>query len=358
MALGASGGSVAVAVAGSALVAAEISGIWAGEPVATGELSGAATGASGPAAAEASAVTGPTTAAAGFGAVTGPASFGAAADVAGATADVAGATADVTGATADVIGASPDVTGATADVTGATADVTGEATDPVPETGLAVFGPVPVVPWTVDVTDGTDRSRFRSRPETTVAAGTGLAGLGVTAEVTAVAAAVTGAASEPVPEPDTGAAGLGVTVGVTGAAAGVTGAAAGLVTGAGLDVAAGMMGADAELLDGATGAEGGSAGFGVVAEVTVVTAEVTEWTTESVPELVTRVAELRRGDRRQRRLSGGWWRGRCCMCLPGEHQHDGQHPGRHDGKLHRSPSDAQQRCLGHGQLPFRRERQF
>ena len=43
----------------------------------------------------------------------------------------------------------------------------------------------------------------------------------------------------------------------------------------------------AEMPDGAAGAEVGSASFGVVAEVTVATADVTELTTESVPELVT-----------------------------------------------------------------------
>ena len=46
--------------------------------------------------------------------------------------------------------------------------------------------------------------------------------------------------------------------------------------------------------DGAAGAEVevevGSAGFGVVAEVTVATADVTEWTTEPVPALVTGAA--------------------------------------------------------------------
>ena len=85
----------------------------------------------------------------------------------------------------------------------------------------------------------------------------------------------------------------GGAAGVAGGAAGVAGGAARTVTGAGgLDVAAGVAGAGTELPDGVAGAEVGSVGFGVVAEVTVATADVTEWTTESVPEPVTGAASF------------------------------------------------------------------
>ena len=121
-----------------------------------------------------------------------------------------------------------------------------------------------VVSWTADVTDGTTEAASGADAGTVGdAARTGLADLGVTAEVT------------------------GAVAGMAGSAAG----AAGPVTGAGgLDVAAGVTGAGTEAPDGVAGAEVVSVGFGVVTEVTVATAHVTERAAESVPELVTGAA--------------------------------------------------------------------
>ena len=153
-------------------------------------------------------------------------------------------------------GATADVTGPTADVTAATADVAGEATGSAPESGLA------------------DLRAATGATEAT----------GATADVTGRTAG---------PAADTGAAGCEAATGAVGSEGATRAAGFEAVTGAAeVGVVAGVRDVGAAVPDGAAGPEGGSAGFGVAAEVTVATADVTEWTTEPVAALVTGAASF------------------------------------------------------------------